>query len=105
MNLKDEGIDIGLALAGLMGAILTSSRQQQSLTATVASLLGGAASANYVTPLVLKLANLDGHDFGYAIAFLLGFLGLRAVENLANKLIPSTIPKDASEHSTKPRRK
>jgi hypothetical protein len=105
MNLKDEGIDLGLALAGLMGAILTSSRQQQSLTATVASLLGGAASANYVTPLVLKLANLDGHDFGYAIAFLLGFLGLRAVENLANKLIPSTPSTDASEHVNKPRRK
>lgn len=101
MNLKDEGIDVGLAMAGLFGAILTSSRQQQSLAATVASLLGGAASANYITPLVLKMANLDGHDFGYAIAFLLGFLGLRAVENLANKLIPT----DAHQHDNKPRSK
>lgn len=102
MNLKDEtGIDLGLALAGLFGAILMSSKQQQSMTATIASLLGGAASANYVTPLVLKLANLDGHDFGFAIAFLLGFLGLRAVENLATKLIPT----DAHSHTRKPRSK
>jgi hypothetical protein len=102
MNLKDEGIDLGLALAGLFGAIMTSSKQQQSLPATIASLLGGAASANYITPLVLKMANLDGHDFGYAIAFLLGFLGLRAVENLANKMIPSN---DAHQHASKPRGK
>jgi len=102
MNLKDEGIDLGLALAGLFGAIMTSSKQQQSLPATIASLIGGAASANYITPLVLKMANLDGHDFGYAIAFLLGFLGLRAVENLANKMIPSS---DAHQHASKPRGK
>lgn len=102
MNLKDEGIDLGLAMAGLFGAILTSTKQQQSLPATVASLIGGAASANYITPLVLRTANLDGHDFGYAIAFLLGFLGLRAVENLASKLIPSS---DAHKHPVKPRGK
>ena len=102
MNLKDEGIDLGLALAGLFGAIMTSSKQQQNLPATIASLLGGAASANYITPLVLKMANLDGHDFGYAIAFLLGFLGLRAVENLANKMIPSN---DAHQHTSKSRGK
>jgi hypothetical protein len=102
MNLKDDtGIDLGLALAGLFGAILTSSKQQQSMTATVASLIGGAASANYVTPLVLKLANLDGHEFGYAIAFLLGFCGLRAVENLANRLLTT----DANTNAPKPRGK
>lgn len=101
MNLKDEGIDLGLALAGFFGAILTSQREQKSLPAMVASLLGGAASANYVTPLVLKLANLDGHEFGYAIAFLLGFLGLRAVESIANKIFTT----DAHQHTSKPRGK
>ena len=38
MNLKDAGIDIGLAIAGLFGAILMSSKQAgQNIGRTVAS--------------------------------------------------------------------
>lgn len=91
MNLKDAGIDIGLAIAGLFGAILMSSKQAgQNIGRTIASLIGGAASANYVTPLILKIAHLDGEpQYGYAAGFLLGFCGLRAVENLSEKLLAS----------------
>ena len=101
MNLKEEGIDIGLAIAGLFGSILMSSRQSaRNLPAAIASLVGGAASANYVTPLVLKMAHLEGEpQFGYAIAFLLGFCGLRAVESIADKLIT-----DAPKNPRQPRR-
>jgi hypothetical protein len=96
INLKDAGIDIGLAIAGLFGAILMSSKQAgQNLGRTVLSLIGGAASANYVTPLILKIAHLEGEpQYGYAAGFLLGFCGLRAVENLSEKLLAS--------HDTKP---
>ena len=91
MNLKDAGIDIGLAVAGLFGAILMSSKQAgQNIGRTIASLIGGAASANYVTPLILKIAHLDSEpQYGYAAGFLLGFCGLRAVENLSEKLLAS----------------
>jgi hypothetical protein len=104
MNLKEEGIDLGLALAGLFGSILMSSREaSQNLPAAITSLIGGAASANYVTPLVLKMAHLEGEpQFGYAIAFLLGFLGLRGVEILSSKLIPTD---NAPQHPRKPRGK
>lgn len=89
INLKDAGIDIGLAIAGLFGAILMSSKQAgQNLGRTIASLIGGAASANYVTPLILKIAHLDSEpQYGYAAGFLLGFCGLRAVENISEKLL------------------
>lgn len=94
MDLKQEGIDVGLAIAGLFGSVLCSSKNSgQSLVATIASLIGGAASANYVTPLLLKIAHLDTGDphYGFAAAFLLGFCGLRAVETISNKMfIPST---------------
>lgn len=91
MNLKDTGIDIGLAVAGLFGGILMSSKQAgQNLPRTITSLIGGAASANYVTPLLLKVAHLDSEpQYGYAAGFLLGFCGLRAVENLSEKLLSS----------------
>jgi hypothetical protein len=89
MNLKDAGIDLGLAIAGLFGAILMSSKKSgENLAATVMSLVGGAASANYVTPLLLKLAHLDSEpQYGYAAGFLLGFCGLRAVERMSEKFL------------------
>ena len=88
-ELKRAGIDLGLALAGFAGSVLMSSKESgKNLGRTVASLLGGAASANYVTPLILKLARLDGEpQYAYAAAFLLGFCGLRAVETISNKLL------------------
>ena len=98
MNLKDAGIDIGLAVAGLFGAILMSSKTAgQNLPRTITSLIGGAASANYVTPLLLKIAHLDSEpQYGFAAGFLLGFCGLRAVETLSEKLIPKNEPESSS---------
>jgi hypothetical protein len=102
MNLKDAGIDLGLAIAGLFGSILMSSKQAgANLPRAIASLVGGAASANYVTPLLLKIAHLEGEpQYGYAAGFLLGFCGLRAVETLSEKLIPTNEP-----HASGPRKR
>jgi len=86
-ELKHAGIDLGLAMAGFAGSVLMSSKEAgRNLPRTLASLLGGAASANYVTPLILKLARLDGEpQYAYVSAFLLGFCGLRAVESISTK--------------------
>ena len=89
MNLKDEGIDIGFAIAGLFGALLMMSKTA-GLNAgrTVLATVGGAASANYVTPLILHVIKLDNDPtYSYAIAFLLGFAGLRAIETLTSKIL------------------
>jgi hypothetical protein len=88
-ELKNAGIDLGLAMAGFAGSVLMSSKEAgKNLPRTMASLLGGAASANYVTPLILKLARLDSEpQYSYAAAFLLGFCGLRAVETISTKFL------------------
>jgi hypothetical protein len=88
-ELKQAGVDLGLAMAGFAGSVLMSSKEAgKNLPRTLASLLGGAASANYVTPLILKLARLDGEpQYAYAAAFLLGFCGLRAVETISARFI------------------
>ena len=89
MNLREEGINIGLAIAGLFGALLMMSKTAglnvgRSLLATV----GGAASANYVTPLILKVTKLENDPtYSYAIAFLLGFAGLRAIEMITSRIL------------------
>jgi hypothetical protein len=88
MSLKDEGLDVSLMLAGLMGALMMMSKTAglnagRSFLATI----GGAASANYLTPLILHLTKLDPDpSYSYAIAFLLGFTGLRSIELITSKL-------------------
>jgi hypothetical protein len=101
-RLKDYGIDIGLLVSGLFGAVLlTSKGSAMNLTRTVGSLIGGAASANYITPIVMHLANLDNSKYQYGIAFLLGFLGLRGVELVSKKLLPEEEPEVIQNNTVK----
>ena len=91
-SLKEYGIDVGLLVSGLFGAILlTSKGSAMNLPRTISSLIGGAASANYITPIVVNLAKLDNTHYHYGIAFLLGFLGLKGIEYFSKKLLPDDI--------------
>lgn len=91
-NLKQYGIDVGLLISGLFGAILlTSKGSAMNMTRTVSSLIGGAASANYITPIVVDLAKLDEGHYHYGIAFLLGFLGLKGIEHFSSKILPDSV--------------
>jgi hypothetical protein len=95
MNLKESiGVDIGFCIAGLFGALLMmSSNASMNVGRTLLATVGGAASANYVTPLILHITKLDNDPtHSYAIAFLLGYGGLRMVELLTNKILPTDAP-------------
>jgi hypothetical protein len=95
INLKQYGIDIGLLISGLFGAILlTSKNGALNLTRTISSLIGGAASANYITPVIISITKLDENHYHYSIAFLLGFLGLKGVEYFSSKIIPDNLNDD-----------
>lgn len=99
INLKDYGIDVGLLISGLFGAILLTSKDTAvNLTRTIGSVLGGAASANYITPIVVNIAKLDNATYHYGIAFLLGFLGLRGIEHFSKKLLPDTVHQEYDEY-------
>lgn len=84
--LKDVGIDIGLAISGFFGSLLTVGRHRDWKTATIA-ILSGMGSATYLTPLVIDLMP-SATSSQYAVAFVLGFLGLRGVELITDKLFP-----------------
>lgn len=89
IDLKQYGIDIGLLISGLFGSILlTSKKSSRNIGRTISSLVGGAASANYITPILIAFAKIDGTHYQYGIAFLLGFLGLKGIEYFSEKLIP-----------------
>lgn len=92
-NLQEIGINVGLIISGLFGALLNVRKGAANrISTTIMSIMGGAGSANYLTPLVISLFNIPT-DYSYGIAFLLGFIGLRGIELIAHKLIPE-IAKD-----------
>jgi len=88
--LKDNGVDAGLLAAGLAGSLMLMSKTAGlNPGRTVLATVGGAASANYVTPLILHLTKLDHDTYSYSVAFLLGFAGLRAIEKLTQLMLPN----------------
>lgn len=95
LNLKQYGIDVGLLISGLFGSILLTSKSGAlNLTRTISSLIGGAASANYITPVIISITKLDENHYHYSIAFLLGFLGLKGVEFFSSKILPDHLNDD-----------
>lgn len=105
ISLQQYGIDIGLLISGLFGAVLlTSKGSAMNVGRTFSCLVAGAASANYITPVIITITKLDNEHFHYSIAFLLGFLGLKGVEYFSSKVLPDSIIED-STHTHKPRRK
>lgn len=84
--LKEIGIDVGLAVGGFFGSLITIGRHKDWKTASVA-VLSGMGSATYLTPLVIDfLPNPTSSQ--YAVAFVLGFLGLRGVELITDRIFP-----------------
>jgi hypothetical protein len=91
MNPEDDGLGLNLSfmLAGLLGSLMMMSRNaSQSVGRTLFATIGGAASANYLTPLILDITKLGhGSSYSHAIAFLLGFAGLKAIDGITSKFI------------------
>jgi hypothetical protein len=109
-SLKRLGIDIGLVISGVFGALLMSGNNTLKSTdftlrgainntiSVLSSLIAGAASANYLTPIVVDIFNIKESHYNYGTAFLLGFIGLKGVESISKRLL-STINTDERESS------
>lgn len=107
-SLKKFGIDVGLVISGVFGALLMSGNNTlKSVDMTIkgavrnslsvlSSLIAGAASANYLTPIVVDIFNIKENHYNYGTAFLLGFIGLKGVEAISKRLL-STINTEEGE--------
>jgi hypothetical protein len=73
-------------VAGFVGAIIMVLKQKErrSLWTNVASVVAGTASATYLTPVVGKMFNQSDPNYLLGFAFLLGVLGLRGIEMIAD---------------------
>lgn len=73
------GIKLSAVLAGLIGGIVSLSFiNNLTLLKAIFAILTGAASAAYITPLIVSGFDL-GHELGNAVAFLTGFLGMNVL--------------------------
>lgn len=81
------GIDIGFLVSGFFGALLLVSKNSaQKLSTTIASILAGTACANYLTPVVMSVLPESIRNGGkYAVAFVMGFMGLKGLELIIEK--------------------
>ena len=79
------GIDFALMLAGLFGGIaFVSKPNEMSRIQKLLTITTGVGSANYLTPLALYYLNIP-NQVGFALAFLLGFSGLKGIELMIKK--------------------
>ena len=85
--IQELGINIGITIAGLFGSlIMVGKNSAQELKTTVFAVITGMASANYITPLVMDVTRVDV-KYQMSVGFILGFLGLKGVELISNKII------------------
>jgi hypothetical protein len=101
------GIDIGFLISGFFGALLLVSKNSaQKISTTIASILAGTACANYLTPVVMNTLPDGVQTNGkYAVAFVMGFMGLKGLELIIDKFFIKAEVKIESKDKPKSRRK
>ena len=104
------GISISFLISGLFGAILMASKSAKgNIKSAIISIVGGMASANYLTPIMIEMLNLKETKLQNGLAFIIGFLGLRLVEieseKFLNKIIADDEPKTTKRKPPSTRKK
>ena len=89
------GISISFLISGLFGAILMASKSAKgNIKSAIISIVGGMASANYLTPVMIEMLHLKETRLQNGLAFVIGFLGLRLVEIVSEKFLNKIIAVD-----------
>ena len=84
--LEEIGVNIAFVLAGLAGSLVTVSNDAtKNLKSSIAGIIAGTFSANYMTQVVVELTGLSGKT-EYGLAFILGYIGLKGVEKISRKI-------------------
>jgi hypothetical protein len=88
MNLSEFGVEIGFIVSGLFGSILMVSKNAaNNLKSSIIAIVGGMASANYLTPTLIHVADIKEAKLQNGLAFVVGFLGLKLVEIVSQKVL------------------
>jgi hypothetical protein len=91
--LTEVGINAGLITSGLFGSLLNIKKDASRRLSTVLLSIGtGVGSANYLTPIVVDIININNRNFEFGVAFILGYLGLTGIEFAIMKVLPQAAP-------------
>ena len=86
-RLEEFGINLSLSLAGFFGSLLVIGKNGiHDFRTMFISMLGGVASANYLTPVVCDMLHIEKLNYQFSVAFLLGFMGLKGIEKIVLRL-------------------
>lgn len=86
METPQANINYQQLTAGFVGAVIMVLRQRpfRGLITNASSVLAGTASATYLTPILGKALGQTDPNYLLGFSFLLGVLGLRGVELVAD---------------------
>ena len=85
--MMELGINVGMSVGGFFGSLLLVGKQKgASIRTQLFSILAGTLSANYITPLAVNFLGVELESAKFAMAFIVGFSGLRLVETLSERL-------------------
>jgi hypothetical protein len=86
MDNGQASINYQQLIAGFIGAVIMVLRQRpfRGLITNASSVLAGTASATYLTPILGKALGQTDPNYLLGFSFLLGVLGLRGVELVAD---------------------
>ena len=87
-QLQKMGIQIGFLISGMFGAILMATKNDKTdAKSVILSLVGGMSAANFLTPVLVDTLNIVNIKHQNGVAFIAGFLGLKLVELVSEKLL------------------
>lgn len=80
------GIQISLLIAGFAGGLVSINKEKKlSLWGKVMVIISGGFIATYITPVFFMLFKFQDERAKYGIAFVIGYMGLKAIELLVSK--------------------
>ena len=79
---------------------MASKSAKGNIKSAIASVVGGMAAANYLTPVLIEMLKLEETKLQNGLAFIIGFLGLRLVEIVSEKFLNKIIAADEPKKKT-----
>jgi len=78
---NEIGINIGLIIAGFSGSVLMA-KKRDSWKQQLIAIAGGTLSANYITTIIIDVANIESVNAQHGLAFIVGLSGLKIAERI-----------------------
>jgi uncharacterized membrane protein YeaQ/YmgE (transglycosylase-associated protein family) len=89
--MADERSGMMLFAAGFAGSLASALHKQKSVRDAVIHMIGGTASAGFLTPLMFEITGIDASpNLQSAMAFLMGVIGMRVVDLIVEKFFPDS---------------